>query len=99
MGISHCAIMGAHPEADLVAVCDTSSLVIDAFKKYSRFECFSDYKKMIATMNLDAVVIASPTRFHSEMVSYALNNNLHVFCEKPFSLDPKESEKLSQLFS
>ena len=26
MGISHCAILGAHPDVDLVAVCDTSSL-------------------------------------------------------------------------
>lgn len=95
MGISHCAIVSAHPDANLVAVCDTSSLVIDAFKKYSRFECFTDYKKMIDTMKLDALIIASPTKFHGEMVSYALKNNVHVFCEKPFSLDPKEGKLLS----
>jgi predicted dehydrogenase len=97
MGISHCAIMGAHPDVNLVCVCDSSSLVIDAFKKYSKFRCFSDYKKMFDTIKLDALVIASPTRFHSEMVSYALKNNIHVFCEKPFSLDFKEGEKLSAL--
>ena len=96
MGISHCAILGAHPDVNLIAVCDASSLVIDAFKKYSRFECFSDYKKMIDTMRLDLLIIASPTKFHGEMVSYALKRSIHVFCEKPFSLDPEEGKMLSR---
>jgi predicted dehydrogenase len=97
MGISHCAIMGAHPDVNLVSVCDSSSLVIDAFKKYSKFACFTDFRKMIDTMKLDALVIATPTRFHSEMVSCALKNNIHVFCEKPFSLNFKEGQNLSKL--
>lgn len=96
MGISHCAIVAAHPNVDLVAVCDTSGLVIDAFKKYSRFETFGDYKKMIDKMNLDALIIASPTKFHDEMVSYALNKNVHVFCEKPFSLDFQKGKELAE---
>lgn len=96
MGISHCAILGAHPDVKLVAVCDTSSLVIDGFKKYTRFECFTDYKKMIQKMELDAVVISSPTKFHQEMVSYALENKLHVFCEKPFVLKAEDAEILAE---
>lgn len=96
MGISHCAILGAHPNVDLVSVCDSSSLIINAFGKYSRFECFTAYKKMIDSMNLDALVIASPTKYHGEMVSYALKNHIHVFCEKPFSLDPKEGKILAE---
>ncbi len=97
MGISHCAILGAHPDVDLVAVCDSSSLVIDLFKKHSRFECFNDYKKMIDTMRLEALVVATPTKFHCEMALYALKKNIHVFCEKPFSLNAKEGKVLSDL--
>ncbi|WP_439481767.1 Gfo/Idh/MocA family protein [Cyclobacterium plantarum] len=96
MGISHCAILGAHPDVNLVAVCDSSALVIDAFKKHSRFQCFTDYRKMIAEMNLDAIVIASPTKFHTEMVHYALDHSLHVFCEKPFVLNPEDAEILAE---
>lgn len=95
MGISHCAILGAHPNVDLVAVCDNSSLVVEAFKKHTNFQCFSDYKKMITQMNLDCILIASPTKFHAEMVHYALDNNLHVFCEKPFVLNPDDAEILA----
>ena len=95
MGISHCAILGAHPDVDLVAVCDASNLIIEGFKKYSKFECFKDYKKMIDQMKLTALVIASPTKFHDEMVSYALDHNLHIFCEKPFSLDYQKGRLLA----
>ncbi|MGB4415992.1 MAG: hypothetical protein WBI53_14035 [Paludibacter sp.] len=28
MGLSHAAIVGAHPQVDLVAVCNTSGLVL-----------------------------------------------------------------------
>jgi len=96
MGISHCAILGAHPDVNLVCVCDTSTLVIDAFKKYSQFQCFTDYQKMIDTMKLDALIIASPTKFHEEMVKYALDNQINVFCEKPFSLDYKKGKVLAE---
>ncbi|SHN02131.1 Predicted dehydrogenase [Cyclobacterium lianum] len=96
MGISHCAILGAHPDVNLVAVCDSSSLVIEAFKKHSQFQCFTDYRKMISEMNLDAIVIASPTKFHAEMVHYALDHSLHVFCEKPFVLNPEDAEILAE---
>ena len=97
MGLSHAAIVGAHPDVDMVAICDTSSLVLDTFKKYSKTRTYSDYKELIDRENLDFVVIATPTRFHYPMVKYALEKNLHVFCEKPFSLTVKEGEELTQM--
>jgi predicted dehydrogenase len=94
MGISHAAIVGAHPLVDMVAVCDTSSLVLDAFKKYTKINTYSDYLKMLENESLDFVVIATPTKFHYPMVKYALEKNIHVFCEKPFSLTAKEGAEL-----
>jgi predicted dehydrogenase len=99
MGISHAAIVGAHPDVDMVAVCDTSSLVLDAFKKFSKVNIYSDYKEMIEKESLDFVLIATPTRFHYPMVKYALEKGLHVYCEKPFSLNSKEGEELVSLAS
>lgn len=94
MGISHAAIAGAHPAVDFVAVCDTSSLVLDAFKKYTRINTYSDYVKMIDKEPLDFVIIATPTKLHYPMVKYALEKNIHVFCEKPFSLTSQEGAEL-----
>jgi len=97
MGLSHVAIVGAHSEVDLAAVCDTSTLVLDAFKKFSKVNTYSDYREMIEKEALDFVVVATPTRFHYPMVKYALEKGLHVFCEKPFSLTTKEGDELVDL--
>ena len=97
MGLSHTAILGGHPEVELMAVCDTSSLVLDAFKKFSTVSIYSDYKEMIEKESLDFVLIATPTRFHYPMVKYALEQGLHVFCEKPFSLTTQEGKELVEL--
>ena len=97
MGISHAAIVSPHAEAELVAVCDTSSLILDAFKKFTSVNVYSDYVKMIDSEKLDCVVVATPTRFHYPIVKYALEKGIHTFCEKPFSLTTAEGEELVKL--
>ena len=91
MGLSHCAIVNANPLVDLVAVCDTSSFVLEAFRKFSKVSCYSDYRKMLDQEDLDSVIVATPTKFHHEIVMASLQKGLHVFCEKPFSLDPEQA--------
>jgi predicted dehydrogenase len=97
MGLSHAAIVGPHPSVELIAVCDTSSLILDAFKKFSTVNVYTDYIKMIDTEKLDFVIIATPTRFHYKMVRSALEKGIHTFCEKPFSLTSGEGEDLVAL--
>ncbi|MEO6682731.1 MAG: Gfo/Idh/MocA family oxidoreductase [Ginsengibacter sp.] len=97
MGISHAAIVGAHPSVELVAVCDSSSLVMDAFSKYTTAHTYSDYLKMLDQETLDFVIIATPTKYHYQMTKDALERNIHVFCEKPFSLNYNEGKELANL--
>ena len=97
MGISHLAILGAHPDVDVVGVCDTSKLVLNVLEKYGSFNGFTDYEKMIEKVKPDAVFVSVPTRFHYEIVKKLLNQNIHVFVEKPFCLKPQESEELVKL--
>ena len=97
MGLSHAAIVGPHKDVDLVAVCDTSSLILEAFRKFTRVNVYDDYKKMLDNENLDFVVVATPTKVHYQMVKYALDKGIHTFCEKPFSLTLKEGEALVEL--
>jgi predicted dehydrogenase len=94
MGLSHAAIVNPHPDVDLVSVCDTSSIVLEAFRKFSRIRVYDDYKKMIDAEKPDLLVVASPTKYHYEMVSYALDHGIHTFCEKPFSLTTREGREL-----
>ena len=94
MGISHAAIVGAHPDVELVSICDTSSLIQDTFEKYTSTRTYSDYTKMFEKEQLDFVVVAVPTKLHYPIVKSALERNINVFCEKPFSLTSKEGEEL-----
>ena len=97
MGLSHTAIVGAHPSVDLVAVCDTSRIVLEAFKKFSKVKTYSNYKKLLDRESLDFVFVATPTKFHFDIVKYAAERNLNVFCEKPFSLNQKEGDQLVKM--
>lgn len=97
MGLSHQAIINTHPDADIVAVCDTSEYLLDILGKYTSVKTYSDFRKLLAAEKLDAVFIATPSRFHADMVRAALDADLHVFCEKPFCLDPAEGQKLAKI--
>ncbi len=97
MGISHAAIVAPHRDVELVAVCDTSSLVLEGFRKFTKVRVYDDYKRMIDSEALDFVVIATPTKFHFPMVKSAMEKGIHTFCEKPFSLTIREGEELVSL--
>ncbi len=97
MGLSHLAILGAHPDVEIVGVCDTSKMILDALNKYGSFKGFSDYKKMIDRTDPDAVFVAVPTKLHANIVQYLLKKNIHVFSEKPFCLTVEEGEPLVAL--
>jgi len=94
MGISHHAIINTHPDAELVAVCDSAAYVLDVLRKYTGVRCYADFLALLDQEKPDALFIATPSRFHGEMVKAALDRNMHVFCEKPFSLDPAEGKTL-----
>lgn len=97
MGVSHCAIVNAHPDVEVAAICEPSGFVTAAVEKHAGLSCYKDYRKAIDSMELDCVFITTPTRFHYEMVRYALEAGLHVFVEKPFCLTPEDGEKLVAL--
>jgi scyllo-inositol 2-dehydrogenase (NADP+) len=97
MGLSHCAIVNTHPDVRLVAVCDTSDYLLSVFGKYTGINIYRDYRKLLETEALDAVIVATPSRYHAEMVGSALKKGLHVFCEKPFCLNVDEGLELAKI--
>lgn len=97
MGISHLAILGAHPDVEVVGVVDHSKLVTDVLEKYSPFRCFDDHKKMLTHTRPDAVFVAVPTRYHASVVKDLLARGIHVFVEKPFCLDPQDGYELIKM--
>jgi predicted dehydrogenase len=97
MGISHLSILGAHHDVDVVGVCDTSKMVNDFLGRYGKFNCFTDYKKMLEEVKPEAVFVAVPTKFHYSIIKDLLEKNVHVFAEKPFCLTTAQGEELVKL--
>jgi predicted dehydrogenase len=94
MGVSHLAIANASQRLKVVAACDSFTMLGQMVEKHCNIAYTANYTDVIATPGLDAVIIATPTRFHDAMVRQALANGLHVFCEKPMTLSAVVSEEL-----
>jgi predicted dehydrogenase len=99
MGLSHLSMIRAHPDVSVDAVVDSAAYILGVLSKYTGLAVFTDYQEMLDTVELDAVLIATPTRFHASMVRAALERDLHVFCEKPLCLTSAESAELAELAS
>lgn len=97
MGISHCAILNAYPNVDLVGVADTSKLLRWGIGKYSTIPMYDDYKAMIREANPDCVFIATPTSSHFAIASYCLEQGKHVFLEKPCCLNYADTSALRKM--
>src|SRR5215207_8758431 len=97
MGLSHVSIVRAHPEVELAAICDNTGYLLDILRTYPGLSTYDDYDEMLDEADLEGVLIATPTHMHASMVRKALDRGLHVFCEKPFVLDPEEGRQLVEL--
>ena len=97
MGLSHHAILGAHPNVEVAGVCDASGYVLGVLNKYTGVPAYSRLDAMVAEADLDALVVATPSRSHAAIVRAGLTAGLHVFCEKPFTLDTRDARSLAEL--
>jgi len=97
MGLSHLAILSAHSEVEVVAVCDSAAYLTSTLKKQMHVKTFKDHHKLFKEDELDAVVVSTPNSTHFEIAHMALSKGINVFVEKPLCLDPKQSLQLSEL--
>lgn len=97
MGLSHLAMIKAHPDVNLVGVCDSTGYLLDILAKYTGVTTYKDLDRMLDEASPQAVIIATPTHLHAGMIRSALERGIHVFCEKPLVIDPADSVLLSEL--
>ncbi len=97
MGLSHQAMINVHPDVAVVGVCDSSNYVLSVLNKYTGVDTYTDFDAMLDKVDLDAIVIATPSSSHAYMVRAALERDLHVFCEKPFTLSIQDADALTAL--
>jgi predicted dehydrogenase len=81
--------------AKLSLVCDASEARLKHMKNlYPAIETTTDLQHAVNGSGLDAVVIATPVRFHYEMAKTALEAGKHTFIEKPMASSVAECQSL-----
>ncbi|MEN9633210.1 MAG: hypothetical protein RL077_1614 [Verrucomicrobiota bacterium] len=83
-------VTGKIKGARLVAICDADEAVLnrrkaDCEKEGGKVATYRDYRKMLESKEIDAIVIATPNHWHSLMTIWALQAGKDVYVEKPLS--------------
>lgn len=99
MGITHYSIINSHPDVNITAIVDTSSLVLSMMKKYiDGIHTYKDHADLFRKESIDAVIVCTPPTFHYPVALEAAENGINVFCEKPFTTIKKQADELTTLF-
>lgn len=71
----------------IVAVSDVDEArVRRAQENYEIPHASTDYKKLLARKDIEAVLICTPPAFHPQITTEAARYGKHVFCEKPMAM-------------
>jgi myo-inositol 2-dehydrogenase/D-chiro-inositol 1-dehydrogenase len=87
IGAVHAANIAANPDTELTLICDP--LVDGAHALAARFggEVSADADPAFVPGAVDAILVASPTPTHVDLIARAVDAGIPVLCEKPIDLD------------
>jgi predicted dehydrogenase len=63
-------------------------------REFGASAAFEDYREMLASVELDAVLVTSPHTLHYEHAAAALRRGAHVLVEKPMTTTAADARKL-----
>ena len=85
-------------DCELKVLCDTSEARLNHMRRlYPEVATSRRFEDLLENPELDALVIATPVRFHYEMARAALSVGKHVFIEKPIARTEAEAQELVSL--
>ncbi|GAO28883.1 myo-inositol 2-dehydrogenase 1 [Geofilum rubicundum JCM 15548] len=82
---------------EVVAICDIYEPSIkNALSLVPNAKVFRDYRSLLEMKDLDAIVVATPLHEHARVTVDALNNGIHVFCEKAMALTMDDTYAMAE---
>jgi len=94
VGRQHLHTIGALPEFELAALCDTEPEVLAAADAPERAGRFAGAEAMLAAGGLDAVSVCTPPASHPAITEAAARAGCHVICEKPMASTLEGCERM-----
>ncbi len=77
---------------NVVALCDVrESRFANALKAFPNATTYTDWRKCLDHKGLDAIVICTADHHHAFISNWAINRDLHVYCEKPLAITVEEA--------
>ena len=79
-------------DENVVALCDVNEKRFpEALQRFPKAKTYVDWRKCLEQKDLDAVVICTADHTHAFIANWALNRDLHVYCEKPLAISVEEA--------
>lgn len=89
---------GKVANAKITALCDVNPDKIALAKEYTKgqeIEFFADYKTMLESGLIDAVMVETPHYSHPEIAQECLNRGIHALVEKPAGVYAKQVKEMN----
>lgn len=90
----HAKAIGDIPEAQLVACYSRSPASAQRFAERYGIQAFDSYEGLLASSEVDAVALCTPSGLHTPQALQAIEAGKHVLIEKPMSLTLEEADRL-----
>ena len=93
IGAAHVEALRRLGNVEVVALCDA----MGAEKKAQQMNiprAYSDYRKMLDELELDAIHICTPNHTHYEIAKCAIEHGVNFICEKPFTTTLEQAKEL-----
>jgi predicted dehydrogenase len=77
---------------NVVALCDVNDLrTKEALAIFPKAKPYWDWRRVMDQKDVEAVVICTADHHHAFIANWALNRDMHVFCEKPLGISVEEA--------
>lgn len=94
-GRSFTSAIAAHEHAHLHAICDVDpDALVAATEELGIEHAYEDVETMLASADLDVLVVATPMPYHVDHSIEALERDVHVLCEVPAGVSIEECKDL-----
>jgi predicted dehydrogenase len=93
--LSHLPALARIPEARLVATADVDGeRAARVAAEGGAEEVYTDFRDLVQSPNVDAVIVAIPNVYHRDAVVAAAEAGKHVFCEKPLATNLRDAREM-----
>lgn len=97
IGMEHIRVLRVLPRCSIYGIADTDEKrIAKAADEFDITRAYTDYKELIKSDELDAVIVCTPPFTHEEITMNALSSGKHVLCEKPMTISASSAARMNK---